>query len=132
MTLSASPPPASPCCPNCRYDRAGLPAGVVCPECGAAAPKRGLREGDLDPASSKATIAMGMAVLAWIGLIGFGILATPIGLGAFWVAWRASRDLAARTVPDPRTHTMIGCAAGLGLGAAAAGLIMFVGLLLVL
>ena len=132
MTLPASPPPASISCPNCRYDRVGLPAGVVCPECGAAAPKRGLREDDLDPASSKATIAMGMAVLAWIGLIGFGIMATPIGLGAFWVAWRASRDLAARTVPDPRTHMMIGCAAGLGLGAAVAGLITFVGLLLVL
>lgn len=25
-------------CPKCRYDRAGLPAGVVCPECGASAP----------------------------------------------------------------------------------------------
>jgi hypothetical protein len=24
-------------CPNCRYDRSGLPAGAVCPECGAPA-----------------------------------------------------------------------------------------------
>jgi len=25
-------------CPRCRYDRSGLAAGAVCPECGTAAP----------------------------------------------------------------------------------------------
>lgn len=119
-------------CPICRYDRAGLPAGAVCPECGAPPPTPETREGALDPAGSKATIAIGMAVLAWIGLVGFGILATPIGLGACWVAWGASRDLRARDRPDPRLHLVIGSAAGLGLGAAVAGLIVFIGLLLVL
>lgn len=119
-------------CPNCRYDRAGLPDGAVCPECGAPPPVAEGRDGVPDPAGSKATIAIGMAVLAWIGLVGFGILATPIGLGACWVAWGASRDLAGQSLPNPRVRLMAGMAAVLGLGAALAGLIMFIGLLLVL
>ncbi|HZW11371.1 MAG TPA: hypothetical protein VFF69_15815 [Phycisphaerales bacterium] len=33
-------------CANCHYDRTGLPAGAVCPECGSAAFQLGPSDGD--------------------------------------------------------------------------------------
>lgn len=117
-------------CPNCRYDRAGLPGDALCPECGALSPQPEGTRGD-DPAMSRAGIALGLAVLAWMGLVGFGILATPLGLGACWVAWTGWRDPARLERPDRAVRMTLVTAGVLGGTAAVAGLVVFVGLLLV-
>ncbi len=117
-------------CPNCRYDRAGLPGDARCPECGTLPPQPEGAGGD-DPAMSRAGVALGLAVLAWMGLVGFGILATPLGLGACWVAWTGWRDPARHEHPDRAVRMTLVTAGVLGVTAAVAGLVVFVGLLLV-
>lgn len=118
-------------CPSCRYDRAGLPDESLCPECGAPAPQ-GEERSDLDPATGRAMVALGTSVLAWIGLVGFGILAVLMGLLAVGMAGGAIRARAAQAHPDAWSGPMAYGALVLGLSATGVGLFVFVGLLLVL
>jgi ssDNA-binding Zn-finger/Zn-ribbon topoisomerase 1 len=63
-------------CPKCNYDRAGIAAGAVCPECGAGAPgEEGLR-----PARPRSywSSSRALKVCAAVGLV-----------GAFWLTFRA-------------------------------------------
>lgn len=107
-------------CPSCRYDRTGLPLGAVCPECGALPPKPG-GIGAGERASSRATIALGMGLLGWIGLVGFGVPAIILGLSSCVLAAHASGAQAEQADPETSVRSMIIAAYALGGGAAAAG-----------
>jgi len=121
----------APRCPSCRYDRSGLPEDGVCPECGAPAPEPSDRT-EMDPAAAKALVALGTSVLAWIGLVGFGILAVLLGIMAVGMAVGAIRARSAQVHPDAWSGPMAYGALVLGLSATLAGLVVFAGLLLVL
>ena len=120
-------------CPSCRYDRAGLPADALCPECGAAPPVVGdARDRVLDVATSRATIALGLATLAWIGLVGFGVLGVVLGGAALVVASGARRAARETGEPHPAASAMAVGASVLGLGAAAVGVCLMVWVLMLL
>jgi|GEM_PF-4756371 len=120
-------------CPSCRYDRTGLPPAAPCPECGAAAPGAGEgRDDAIDLATSRATVALGLATLAWIGLLGFGVLGVAMGLGACWVAWGARKTAARMAEPNPAASWMITGSLVLGAGAAVVGTLMVAWVLLLL
>lgn len=117
-------------CPGCRYDRAGLPPGAVCPECGAPAPRA--RDRKKDPAAARAEVGLGLATLALLGLVGFGILGLMMGVGACVVCRQVQGIQAGQSDPDPQVRLI--ARAGLTLGglAAVAGLVVFIGILTVL
>jgi hypothetical protein len=117
-------------CPNCRYDRAGLPRGAVCPECGSPPPRT--RDRASDPAAARARVGLGLATLAWLGIVGFGILGLMMGVGACAVCWGV-RDMQSRQAdPDPRVRLITRVGLALGAVAAAAGLAVFIAILAVL
>jgi hypothetical protein len=86
----------------------------------------------MDPAAAKALVALGTSVLAWIGLVGFGILAVLLGIMAVGMAVGAIRARSAQVHPDAWSGPMAYGALVLGLSATLAGLVVFAGLLLVL
>lgn len=117
-------------CPACRYDRAGLPPGAVCPECGADAPRA--RHRKKDPAAARAEVGLGLATLALLGLVGFGILGLMMGVGACVVCRQAAGIQARQTDPDPQVRLIARVGTALGVFAAVAGLAVFIGILAVL
>lgn len=98
-------------CSVCGYDRAGLREGVVCPECGS---PPGRRRGPHTPAANRAVTSLGLGALSWLGLIGLGLAAIPLGIGAVWVAASALSGLIQEQNADPRHQ--ITAIAGLLLG----------------
>lgn len=112
-------------CPSCRYDRSGLRPGARCPECGGGPPAPG-RLDTSELAASRAMIALGMGVLAWIGLVGFGVPAILLGFGGCALANAAARVQAGQADPEPRVRAMIRAAFALGGSAVVLGIVVFV------
>ena len=77
-------------------------------------------------------IALGMALLAWIGLVGFGVPAIILGFSACALASRAADAQAEQAAPDPRVRSMVLGSYALGGGAAIAGIVVSVALAFVL
>jgi hypothetical protein len=77
-------------------------------------------------------IALGMSVLAWVGLVGFGIPATLLGFGACFLAGRAACLQRQQADPEPGVRAIIVASYLLGGGAAVAGIVVFVALASVL
>jgi len=100
-------------CESCGYDRAGLPAGAVCPECGAA-PVIQRKSEPLSPGASRAAISLGLGTLSWLGLVGFGIVAVPMGVGAVAVAISAMHAINREDHSDWRP--LVTALGGLALG----------------
>lgn len=102
-----------PHCTNCGYDRTGIPANAPCPECGSEL-KENVEEHTLSIGASRAVIGLGLGTLSWIGLVGFGVIAVLLGLGAIAVSVSALQRLKREEGHDWKpTATAIG---GLMLG----------------
>lgn len=114
-----------PHCTSCGYDRSGLPDDALCPECGLEQ-QEAVDEHALSIGASRAVIALGLGTLSWIGLVGFGIIAVLLGVGAIGVAvsalHRLKREDGAGWKP---VATAIG-GLGLGLSGTIAGVVVFV------
>lgn len=77
-------------------------------------------------------IALGMSVLAWIGLAGFGIPAIILGFSSCALAARAAAAQAEQADPETRVRSIIVAAYALGAGAAVMGIVVLVGLAVLL
>ncbi len=85
-------PQRRPHCTSCGYDRSGIPSDAPCPECGSDR-QEAREEHELSAGSSRAVIALGLGTLSWIGLVGFGVIAVMLGLGAIAVSVSALHRL---------------------------------------
>lgn len=103
-----------PHCLTCGYDRSGIPAEALCPECGA---EQRETPPDHEPSAgaARASISLGLGVLSWIGLVGFGVIAIPLGIGAIALSISAMRTLSSEFHADRRP--MLTAIGGLALGA---------------
>ncbi len=104
-------------CHECGYDLTGVPIESPCPECGQPRSSR-LRHPELPADASRAVISLGLGTLAWIGLVGFGVVAVVLGIGAVGVG--VSSIVARRSRRDPHAGPLAGAIGGILLGASAA------------
>ncbi|MFK7884701.1 MAG: hypothetical protein AB8F26_11025 [Phycisphaerales bacterium] len=100
-------------CRNCGYDRSGLELLARCPECGRI-PAESHGPETKSPGVTRAYVALGLGTLAWIGLVGFGIIAILLGVGAIAASLVAMHTLKRESGTDWRP--MATAAGGLVLG----------------